>query len=128
MNTDTSTSDATRDSSRAASVTEMAEIEFEPEQIDREALPSAERISNPFMVSARIAALTLTKTKAELVQIVRDLGGDRNDGGEFWTMLQNMQNAQRLFGALAEILTTADTRLLCAASVVAVERGAADQG
>ena len=109
-----------------ASFAEMAALEFEPEALNLSDLPSAEQLNNPFMVSVRIAAVSLTKSKVELVEMVRGLDGDTPDGGDFWMMIQGLQNAQGMFQHLSGVLERAEARLLCAASTVAVEDGIAD--
>lgn len=111
------------DDETPATFAQMAALEFEPERLDLEALPSAAHLNNPYMVSVRLAAVTLTKSKADLIEIVRGLGGDTPEGGELWPMVQQLQGAQALFKGFVDMLSAAETRLLCAASVIAVELG-----
>lgn len=92
-----------------------AAADFQPVEIDLAALPTAEQLNNPGMISVRLAALTLARTKAELIDYVRQLGGDRDDGGELPAMLQTMHDACELFRSFVRMLEAADTRLFAAA-------------
>lgn len=98
---------------------DAANMDFEAVAIDLAALPTAAQINNPYMVTVRLAATCLTKTKGELIDVVTALGCERDDGGEMGEMLDRMHAAEKLFGGFVEMLQTADARLFiasCAAS------------
>ena len=96
----------------------VAALEFDPVPIDLEAVSiPPEVLNNPHMVHVRLAAVTLAKTKAELMDVVRSLGGLNDDGagGELAIMVEGMQRTEALFSSFAEMLRSADARLFSAA-------------
>lgn len=91
-----------------------AAMDFDALDFDPESLPTADQLNNPYMVSVRIAAMTVRQTKGELIDTVVSLGGDRDDGGEMPEIVAKLRAAQELFSGFVNLLKAADSRLFIA--------------
>ena len=103
-----------------------AAMEWEPVALD---VPALARVSaalaGPHMANVRLAAHTLAKTKAELIQVVRDLGALQDDGGELTVMVRGMNASEDLFISFARMLQSADARLFAASCAAVLAEDAA---
>ena len=97
-----------------ATPAQIAAQEFEPIDFDPLSIPSAERLNDPYLISLRLAAITVGKTKSELIDIVRTMGGDRPDGGDLPELVSRMQAAQAFFAGALRIVEAAELRLMVA--------------
>jgi len=89
---------------------EMAAMKFRRAKLDLKSLPNAEQINNPYMVSARTAAAVLNQSKAELIKAVRELGPETTK-----ELSDRLMEAEKLFKYLAQLCSSADSRLFIAA-------------
>jgi len=71
----------------------------------------------------RLAWETLFKTKAKLETIVEEL-----DGEPLSEMLDGIAHSREFFETFVTVLTTAETRLLCATAAVALRAGEKEAG
>lgn len=85
---------------------EWAAADFDAVDVGAERIPSPELLSNPHLVSVRMAAAIMGQTKGELIDYVGVLPSE-----EFDQLLVNMAGAEALFLWFAEMLKGAQTRL-----------------
>jgi hypothetical protein len=95
---------------KIATSEQLAAMEFEPLHDDGEMRPTDET-AEAIIVSARLAWLTMHKTKAELEDVARNLGDEA-----FEAMVNGFIEHKGQFQALAELLGAAEVRLMCAAA------------
>ncbi len=119
-------------SRRTATTAELAAV-FDHQQMplwsdeDVRCLPSNEQwaaMANPHLVTLRICAVAMTKTKPELLEMARKLFA-RDDEAEwlFEPLVDGIHSAQEMFKAYLQLLDSAEARLLSAASKVAMLEG-----
>lgn len=99
-----------------------AAMEWHPIPLDLAPLKIApETLNNPHMVHVRTAAALLSKTKAELIEVVKELGGLEEKGGEVAVLMRGMHETEALFQSFVQMLRSADARVFSAtcAAVIA---------
>jgi len=106
---------------RIASFAEIAAQDFEPYNIDLARLPVAAEMDQSFLISLRIAAVTMKKSKAELMDMVREMGAERADGGELPELVDHLHEAKEFLTWAREVIDAAETRLFVSATAVAPE-------
>ena len=94
---------------------ELAAMDFEPWQhVPGEWTPPSNvewsKLANPYLVSVRMAWLTLYKTKAELVEMIE--GMDRE--GIFEPYGNGIRDSIDFFRAFLVVLEAAEARVICA--------------
>jgi hypothetical protein len=108
-----------------ATVEQWAGLDFEP--IDSQTLEDIKPVSNErwaeigrnMLPSVRVAWLTLSRSKAELKEILDKLGV--NDGDAGCALIEDLADAKHFFERYAEMLTSAETRCLSVASAIELE-------
>jgi len=109
---------------RPATAREIAELEFEPLTDDHlaEIIPPSkdewDSIGNTHLVAWRMAWVSLRKTKPELVDMLRKIGGDEQVSDAY---LGGIERAISFFDAALGLLKSADARILCAGAVLEIE-------
>ncbi|MDI7865062.1 hypothetical protein MRS76_24400 [Rhizobiaceae bacterium n13] len=94
---------------------QLAALDFEPWQHgpDEWTPPSNvqwARLANPYLVSVRLAWVTLYKTKPELVEIVKELDRD----GALERFADDIRDSLNFFKGFLAVLETAEARIICA--------------
>ena len=97
-----------------ASFEDVAASDFEPLNFDLSSIPSEAKLNDPYIVSFRLAAIMLMKSKADLVEIVRGLGAEEDDGGALAEIVDNLQASQAFFKRASEVMHAAELRLMVA--------------
>lgn len=93
-------------------IANAAALKFQPWKIDLKKLPTNEEFGCQ-MVWVRVAAVTNNKTKAELINVVKEL---EQDGKEAVPKLfEQLVDAEEYFKEAAEMCSVAHNRLLVAA-------------
>jgi hypothetical protein len=123
---DDGTVDSDRDDKRPATAEEWASINFEPwAHADDEWTPPTNEewreAAKTHLVTVRLAWAMLYRTKAELVEGLKDLGDECGN-----QMMDDFASAIHFFESTAKILNLAQTRIICAGTVLEVEGGADD--
>lgn len=92
-----------------------------------EKLPSNQQwadLADPHMITVRIAAVVLSKRKAELLEIIAKLEMDETDGKSLIeNLVPRFHETENFFKALLDTVEGAETRLLAAACKKAVMDG-----
>jgi hypothetical protein len=109
---------------------QWAAIEFEPIDADTlsEFRPATNKVwedtsINSLLIPARLAWLSLSKTKEELKDCLRQLGFDDGDAGT--EMVTSIDTAYNFFYGMAQMLNCARTRCFSAAAAIELEEQAA---
>jgi hypothetical protein len=108
---------------KPATAEERAAIDFKPwVHADDEWTPPTEEewreVAKTHLVTVRLAWHALYKTKAEMVTINREM--DEELGRQ---LMEAFRTAIHFFESTAKILSLAETRIICAGSVVEIEQG-----
>lgn len=106
---------------------QFAALDFEPWQHEPDEWkpPSNEqwaRLANPYLVSVRMAWLTLYKTKPELVEMIQ--GMDRE--GVFEPYGNGIRDSIDFFKAFLVVLEAAEARIICAGLTIPYDEDAAE--
>jgi hypothetical protein len=105
---------------------EIAALEFEP--MENAVLladltePNWSTMIADIAVYLRLGALTIGKTKPELVDIARAMLGAADEGNDLFDMLCGFTRVDKHLHSLADVLKDAFCRMNVAAAAVAVER------
>ncbi|CAN5240405.1 hypothetical protein BH10PSE1_BH10PSE1_28200 [soil metagenome] len=95
-----------------ADIATAADTAFEAMYFDMSSIPALSYFSNPGLPTIRLAAVMLTKTKEQLVQVVKDLEPEHFDD-----LLANLGNAVAIFGGLNDMCVSAEARMMIALAV-----------
>ena len=102
---------------------ELAAMDFKPWPPfinfgkDHEAMEHHEQVLRTISITSRFAVSMLGKTKAELVESVRNLDKD-HDEADSMTFLKYLTEGREKVEALLDFITTAEARHACAMAVV----------
>lgn len=96
---------------------EAARMEFEPEPIDAH-LFNPSTIAATYLPTLRLAQATNSKTKAELIEVAREMGGASEDGASVTHLVEQMWAAQAFLRDALAIVEKAEGRLFIACSVL----------
>jgi len=121
------------DTDKPATLEDYASADWEPWSPGAlDSVPSNKQwpeLANPHhLVMVRLAVRAMTMTRAEVIELVRNLARDPDPDGVDADMCKSVTEKMRIssewFSAFAEVLDAARTRLLCAAAAdVAAEEG-----
>lgn len=102
-------------------IAKFAATDWQPWDVSDCPLPSNQEWIdgiNPYLVSLRLAWVTMGKTKAELVENVESLEAD----DALRPMMDGLDSTERQMRGLYELASAAQARLLCAATVASLRQ------
>ena len=121
VQTDAADGLARRASEETATISQMADLEFEPWDFEGWTPPTDEGwtgLANPYLITSRIAFKMLKMTKPQLADMIRQVGEE-----EVKALLGRLQDGAAFYGHYRDMSSAAEVRLMSACSLVAREQG-----